>query len=350
MSVTNIIIKEDLNVIFKSGLDWQRFNNKTVLITGANGFLPAYMVETLLYLNDNIRSFNVKVIALVRNVERAKKRFNDYLDDKHLLFLNQDVSSNVDIKEDIHFVIHAASQASPKYYGTDPVGTLSANVLGTINLMQLALDKSIESFLYFSSGEVYGKVEEGKMPVSESDYGYVDPTEVRSCYAESKRMGENICVSYHHQYRVPAKIVRPFHTYGPKMMLDDGRVYADFVSDVLNNSNIIMKSDGKAIRTFCYLSDATIGFFTVLLNGVSGQAYNIANPNEEHSIITLAKKIVSIYDNIKVEEFPENNNNNYLKSVILRNAASIAKVNKLGWNPQINVEVGFKRTIDSYKQ
>jgi len=309
------------------------------------------MVETLLYLNNTITNFNVTVLALVRSIIKAENRFSDYLDDPHLVFIEQDVSSTICIERDVHFIVHAASQASPKYYGTDPVGTLSPNVLGTINLMKLAVEKKIASFLYFSSGEVYGEVENSKMPVSEKEYGYLDPTIVRSCYGESKRMGENICVSYHHQYGVSVKIVRPFHTYGPKMMLDDGRVYADFVADILANQDIIMKSDGKAIRTFCYLADATAGFFTILLNGESGQAYNIANPAEEYSIADLAQKIAELDKklNLKVIQAVSNDDDSYLKSSISRNAANIDKAKQAGWTPRINVEEGFRRTIESYK-
>ena len=165
---------------------------------------------------------------MVRNRENFVKRFTHLLSDPNLTLLVQDVSAPIHLALPHHFIIHAASQASPKYYGVDPVGTLSANVLGTMHLLDLARHHPVISFLYFSSGEVYG--ETASVPTKESDYGYLDPTSVRSCYAESKRMGENMCVSYHKQYDVPAKIVRPFHTYGPGMKLDDGRVLRGFCS------------------------------------------------------------------------------------------------------------------------
>ena len=353
MPVKNNIIKEDLTTItsFRE-VNWQRFNGKTVLITGANGFLPAYMVETLLFLNDSLIDFKVTVLALVRNKAKAEKRFIDYLEDTNLFFIEQDVCNDIKIEGGIDFIIHAASQASPKYYGIDPVGTLNANVLGTINLMKLASEKKVESFLYFSSGEVYGEVESDKMPLKETDYGYLDPTVVRSCYAESKRMGETICVSYLHQYGVPIKIVRPFHTYGPGMALDDGRVYADFVSDILQSKNIKMKSDGKAKRSFCYLSDATLGFFTVLLEGIVGNAYNIGNPSEEYSILELAKVLVTLFPekSLEVEEFnKEIPINVYIKSAVNRITPNIEKMKGHYWNPIIKIREGFFRTIASYK-
>lgn len=348
---SNKVILEDLEVICQSGIDWGRFSGKTVLITGANGFLPAYMAESLLYVSAALR-LDIKVIAMVRNITKAKTRFADYADDKNLIFIEQDVSNPVNIATDIpvDFIVHAASQASPKYYGTDPVGTLSANVLGTINMVNLAKEKNVESFLYFSSGDVYGQVGDDHIPMTEDYYGFLDPTKVRSCYGESKRMGENICASWYHQYNVPAKMVRPFHTYGPKMLLDDGRVFADFVSDVLTNRDITLHSDGSARRAFCYLSDATIGFFMVLLNGKNGEAYNVGNPYQEHSILELAEIMVSLFPNkgLRVIMANKDTGNLYLKSPVARNSPAIAKIKELGWEPVISARDGFYRTVISY--
>ena len=128
------------------------------------------------------------------------------------------------------------------------------------------------TFYFLVTVKIYGEVTADKIPTKEDYYGYIDPTDIRSCYAESKRMGENMCISWHKQYEVPAKIVRPFHTYGPCMNLDDGRVFADFVSNIVNHENIIMKSNGKSIRAFCYVADPVAGFFTVLLNGQNGES------------------------------------------------------------------------------
>lgn len=347
---SNNIIQEDLNVIFRSDINWSRFDNCTILITGANGFLPAYLVESLLYLNTVSPRNNVKVIGLVRNRVNAEARFSDYQNNPNLKFVVQDVSEPIELAEKVDYIIHAASQASPKFYGIDPIGTLKANVVGTLNLLNFAAKNDVRSFLYFSSSEVYGEVAIDQVPISENTYGYLDPIQVRSCYAESKRMGENICISYHHQYGIPVKIVRPFHTYGPKMKLDDGRVYADFVSDILQRKNIRMHSDGSAIRAFCYLSDATIGFLKVLLEGENANAYNIGNPYEEHSILELAEILVNIYPErgLSVVKHITNSDNTYLKSPFKRNSPDISKASLLNWTPAISVSEGFKRTIDSY--
>lgn len=342
------IIAEDIEQIFSRIKNKEIFRNKRILIAGAAGFLPAYLVETFMRFDP---AYSIKVIALVRNIEKARKRFSHWLQDERLQLIQHDISLPFNCLQKIDFIIHAASQASPKYYGIDPVGTLHANVLGTINLLNIARDHEIESFLYFSSGEVYGEVNENDIPIKEDTFGYLNPAKVRSCYAESKRMGENICISYNFQYGVKTKIVRPFHTYGPGMALDDGRVFADFVSNAVNKQDIIVKGDGSAIRPFCYLADATLGFLTILTEGIVGEVYNIGNPIEEYSIIDLAYIVAGIYPEFGlnvIKDLSNNNDNFYLKSPIRRNSPNIEKAIQLGWIPNTDVKTGFRRTIDSF--
>ena len=348
LPVVKSIIAEDVEkIIASTPVEWDLFKNKRVLITGASGFLPAYIVETLLYLN-RTRAFNIQITALVRNRDNYNKRFAAYLNDPNIKVLVQDVSTPINLDLPHHFIIHAASQASPKYYGIDPVGTLSANVIGTMQLLELARNHPIISFLYFSSGEVYGETQ--KVPTRESDYGYIDPTAVRSCYAESKRMAENMCVAWYSQYNVPTKIVRPFHTYGPGMNLDDSRVYADFISDIIAGNSITLKSDGKATRAFCYLADATAGFFTVLLKGESAVPYNVGNSNAEISIVELAHLLVKAFPekNLKVVQISKREDSTYIKSPITRSCPDITKIGLLGWSPKVGILNGFKRTVKSY--
>jgi UDP-glucuronate decarboxylase len=345
----SLIIKEDISFIINNFNSWEKLRGKTILISGANGFLPAYMVEVLFALNNLNPSYKIKVVCLVRNQVKAKERFKHLLDNPLMEIIEHDVCFEFKYTSKIDFIVHAASQASPKFYKTDPVGTLNANVFGTSNLIKLAQEHKVESFLYFSSGEVYGEVEESKIPIKEDTFGYLNPAIVRSCYAESKRMGENICVSYFSQHNVKAKIVRPFHTYGPGMSLDDGRVFADFVSNIVHKQNITLNSDGSAKRAFCYLTDATIAFFTVLLNGQDGEVYNVGNPGQEYSILELANILVDLYMefNLKVILNKELNPN-YLKSSITRNSPNIDKLKKLNWQPKTSVSEGFSRTISSF--
>jgi UDP-glucuronate decarboxylase len=343
------VVEEDLNFIASASLNWDSFSDKTILVSGANGFLPAYMVEALLHLSLTKKVENVKIIGLVRDKDKALARFADYHNRNDLEFIYQDVCSPIHFDGNLDYIIHAASQASPKYYSTDPVGTISANVLGTNNLLALAQRKQVQGFLFFSSSEIYGQVDDSQIPTAENYVGRLDPATVRACYGESKRCGEAMCVAWSHQYNIPVKIVRPFHTYGPGVRLDDGRVFADFISDIVNNRNIIMKSDGSATRAFCYLADAIVGFFTVLLKGEVGEAYNIGNPSAEVSILELAEKLAAIFPekNLQVIKDESAKNDNYLKSNVSRNAPNIDKVMSIGWEPSTNIIDGFKRTIET---
>lgn len=342
------IIQEDLRNITSSNLPWDEFRDSTVLISGANGFLPAYMIETLLCLNTT-RDLNIKIVGLVRNEQKAFIRFSHHKERKDLTFVVQDVCDPINYDDKLDYIVHAASQASPKFYGIDPVGTLSANTLGTHNLLKLASKNNLKSFLYFSSSEVYGQVDNSQIPTKENQYGYLDPTNLRSCYAESKRMGETMCISWFSQYNVPVKIVRPFHTYGPGMALDDGRVYADFVADVLDGNDIIMKSDGSAIRAFCYLADAVQGFFSVLIKGKNGEAYNVGNPDCEASILELANYVVNLSIKKQLSVIKKDvDSKEYIKSSVSRNCPDINKLKELGWSPTTSIQLGFKRTLESF--
>ena len=344
------VIEQDLRTIASQPLPWAELAGKVVLVSGAGGFLPAYMVELLLWLNEQRNGERpTRVVGLVRNAEKASVRFAAYHDRDDLQLIEQDVCTPFTIDGPVDYIIHAASQASPKFYGIDPVGTLLANVIGTRNLLELARQKSSKRFMFFSSGEVYGAVSHNNP--AERDYGYLDPLDVRSCYGESKRMGENMAVSWHYQFGIPIVIVRPFHTYGPGMALDDGRVFADFVADVVAHRDIVMKSDGAAVRAFCYLADAVAAFFTVLLKGGDGQAYNIGNDQAESSVIDLAELLAATFldRNIKVQRHKPPAGNAYLQSTISRICPDIAKARSLGWVPVTGLVDGFTKTIRSFE-
>lgn len=344
----NPIVRQDLDLILSSKLDWGQFHDKTFLITGANGFVPAYMVETLLYLNE-VSSSNIRVVGLVRNRERAAERFAHLASRQDLSLVVQDVRQPYEGPSGIHYVIHAASQASPKYYSVDPAGTFETNVLGTLQMLQVAKRERAIGFLLFSSGEVYGRMKDPSSPVSESSFGPLDPMSIRSCYGEGKRAGEALCASWHAQFDIPAKVVRLSHTYGPGMRLDDGRVFADFVADIVAGRNIVMKSDGSARRPFCYLADATVAFFSVLLQGKNGEAYNVGS-DHEISILELAETLCSLFPDRKcrVERRDRMDGDPYLASTQSAGHFDLAKIRSLGWEPTIDIREGFRRTIESY--
>jgi UDP-glucuronate decarboxylase len=347
---SNPIVYSDLARIVASDLQWSLLASKKVVITGGTGFLASYLVKSLLMAND-VHGLNLQVICIARNPNSISTRLAGYLGHAGLQVVIHDVTQplprNFPFAE---FIIHSASQASPKYYGLDPVGTLMANSVGTMHLLNHAVTHGASGFLFVSSGEVYGSPVHPEGQVTESDYGYVDPIQVRSCYAESKRIGETMCAAWAQQYRLHTSVVRPFHTYGPGINLDDGRVFADFVSDVVAGRDIVLRSDGLAQRPFCYIADATEAFLTVLLKGETAQAYNVANPSSEISIRDLAYTLATLFPDrrIGVKFDIRTASDSYLNSPIVRSCPSIAKINGLGWQPKVGIVEGFRRTIQSF--
>lgn len=350
MDRINPIVKDDLDYIISASINWKQLEGKTILISGANGFLPAYLVETILYLNDNVFKTKACVFALVRNKQKAVMRFASYTDRVDLQFIVQDVCQPIIIELHIDYIIHAASLASPKYYKDMPVDVLLPNIIGTYNLLELASSQKVSGFLLFSSGEIYGEIEEQFMPVKENYDGYLDCMQVRSCYAQSKRMAETMCVSWGQQYGVPIKVVRPFHTYGPGMPLADGRVFSDFVANIVKNEDIVLKSDGLSKRAFCYLADATVAFFTVLLHGEVGAAYNVGNKDCEISILELANMLVDLFPDDKLKVVSLQRSDTYLVSKVQRSLPDTQKLESLGWSAKYSLREGFMKTVQSFRE
>jgi UDP-glucuronate decarboxylase len=343
------IVMEDIQAVLSADLPWHRLSGCTVAVTGASGFIGSYLVRVLLALHSAGRvDAPVTVIGVVRNIDKATTRFADIGSSDCLRLIRSDLAHPQDLDVQADWLIHAASPASPKHYGSDPVGTLAPNVIGTWRLLELAKACRARGFMFVSSSEVYGAVPHCTS-LTEEDYGVVDPTAVRSAYAESKRMGENMCVSWMHQYGLPVFIVRPFHTYGPGVDLADGRVFADFAADVVAGRNIRMSSAGTARRAFCYVSDAVRGFFYVMLKGQPGKAYNVANPEGDLSIMELAELMTSLFPEraLKVERSAPAAAS-YLESPYARLLPCVERLVALGWSPAVKPEAGFRRMVESY--
>ena len=280
----NPIILDDLKFISKN-MNINIFDKTTVLITGATSFIGSYIIRTLMYLNRTAESFNCTVISLCRNEKKALKLFSEFIDDERFQIIVQDVTTPLSIEANVNFIFHAASPASTAEHRLYPVETLTSNLMGTHNVLAFAKKCSdFKGLLYFSSGAVYGNTEPITHLISENDYYPIDPLDCHSFYAVAKRAGESICSAYWHEYKVPSKIIRISHTYGPGINLNDGHVYSDFVKNILSNSDLIIKGDGQQYRPFTYISDCITAIFKIVEKGKLGKAYNMANNGAYYSI------------------------------------------------------------------
>lgn len=343
------ILFSDLEEIYKSDIDWERFRDKTVLISGAYGMLASYVTYMLIYLNE-YKSINVKILALVRSEDKFKKCFSKFSDRDYITVSTQTLNEPLSFDEKIDYIIHAASFASPNYYGVCPVDVIEPNTLGTYNLLQLSKEKAVSGFLMFSSSDVYG-ICDGVEAIDEDCHGSMDTLDIHNCYSESKRLAETMCKAFSVQYGVPAKMARIWHTYAPTMDIEkDPRVFASFMKNVVNKEDIVMKSNGLAKRSFCYITDAVIAYFKILLDGKSGEAYNVCNSREWHSVAELAELIVKVNPelSLKVIKTVRSADEKYVESTVAGYIPpSSEKIhNELGWEPKISCSIGFKRVYD----
>ncbi len=343
------IIEQDLVAIAAQALPWEQLSGARIAVTGAGGFLGGYMVRAMLALHRLGKvSRPLQIVALVRDIARAQSRFGDLALDPQLTLQHWDLNTlGVPDLGAVHYVLHIASQASPRFYSVDPVGTLLPNTVGTVALLE-ALRRSSDpkGLMYVSSGDVYGAINTTD-PVKEDDYGPIDPTQARSCYAEGKRAGEAICAAWARQYPMATWIVRPFHSYGPGLTAEDGRVFSDFAYNVARGENIVMNSDGSARRAYCYVSDVISGFLTVMLKGQSGVPYNVANASAELSVMELAELLQGLFPekNIQVERRTAGNQPERIPGTHDRRVPDTTRLEALGWRAGVTPAEGFGRMI-----
>jgi nucleoside-diphosphate-sugar epimerase len=344
---SNRIIREDMDGIVAANLPWQQLRNKKIIVAGGGGFLGSYLVKALLTANAAL-DLNLTVTCLTRNVDNVVHRFASWQNDSALKFFEHDIVQALPPElAPAHIVVHTASQATPRHYEEDPVGTLLANSVGTRNLLDYAIRSESKKFLFFSSGAVYGTLQDNSQEVPETEYGPIDPLDMRACYSESKRIAETMCVAWSHQYGLDTSIVRPAHTYGPGLAANDGRSFADFIADAVAGRNIKLKSNGSARRVFCYVADATLGFLTVMFHGDDRKAYNVANPMQEVSIGELAEIVAALapHPGVRVERISGPAAKWAFPASFRR--PSIDAIKSLGWSPTTGVSEGFRRAIEA---
>ncbi len=320
---------------------------KRVLVTGASGMLPAYLVDTLAYLNDvGALSAPCRIELVVRSHTRAKRRLGHLQERRDVRFTMSDVREALpsDVRWD--YLVHAAAPASPRAYLADPLGSLDANTVALRALFERARIEPPESALYVSSSEVYGTPDPEAIPTPETYVGRIDPLSRRAYYAEAKRAGETYCLAYYEALGLKVKVARPFHVHGPGLRLDDGRVVPALIAMGLRGEALALESDGRATRTYGYVSDATVALFRILLSDCDGQAFNVGSDSPETSVRELARSIAGLFgqtEPVRVNMAPGNAQG---QGAPQRACPDLGKLRRhFGFEPRVSLLDGLSRTI-----
>ena len=257
--------QRELNKLCMENLPYEKFQNKSILITGATGLIGSYLTDFFLYLNRE-KQIGLKVFILCRNVEKAERQFSIYREEKNFTILSGDLTQSIEFQEEFDYVIHGAGNNHPVAFHTEPVETMKAALLGTMNLLDQCVQQKqrkrteVSQFLFLSTGEVYGEVDEiGPSGCREEETGKIDPMNPRSCYPEAKRAAETLCVSYGQEYGLDTRIARLSYIYGGNFQKESSKADVQFLKKALAGEDIVMKSSGLQFRSYCYLQDAVKG-------------------------------------------------------------------------------------------
>jgi dTDP-glucose 4,6-dehydratase/UDP-glucuronate decarboxylase len=336
-------------IIAGLGKGIRRFAGKTVLLTGAAGFLGSQFVHFFARLNDTgALSAPCRLLALDNYLRGVPGWLHALQGRDDIDIRTVDIVTARELPRS-DFIIHAASIASPIYYRRHPIETMDANVVGLRNLLDHAVRHRPESFLFFSSSEIYGDPDSANIPTAEDYRGFVSCTGPRACYDESKRYGETMCVMFHQVHGLPVKVVRPFNNYGPGLAIDDRRVLPDFFRDVLADRDIVLLSDGRATRTFCYISDAITGYLLALLSTHDGEAFNIGTDAPEISMENLAGMVIRVSGRQVRVTKQVSDDPQYLRDNPQRRCPDLAKSRRLlGYEPRVSLQEGLSRMLEYY--
>lgn len=325
--------------LYQLPLPWEKLNHANILITGGNGLIASSLIDELISVNQRL-NLNMNLYAMCRNEGRAKKRFSGYSNTENFHLVIQDVCDPLELEVDFQFIIHAASSAHPQAFNSVPVDVMCANFLGTLNLLNYSLKHQNVRFIFVSSSEVYGENEEGIPLFREDMSGNVDYTKFRSCYPESKRASETLCMSFKKQYDSDIVIVRPAFIYGKEILESNSRADVYFLRQVLNGKDIVMYSEGTQVRSYCYIKDCVAGMLYAGLLGKSGEIYNIGNRD---CVVTLQEYAQALADaggvSLRYEPKTAPTGMVFLKTT--QCILDTSKLEQLGWRPQYTLKDGI---------
>lgn len=344
-----LFLKADIEeIVDRLGNRVQNFSGKNILLCGGNGFLGKYFVDIFIYLNNHVLNKPCLVSVVDNFIVSSEGSVSKTT--SNIRFLHLDVCDSSIIDSDSKdYIIHTAGIASPVLYRKYPLQTIEVSTVGTKNLLELA-KKSGSRFLFFSSSEIYGDPNPKYIPTPETYCGNVSCLGPRACYDESKRLGETITNVYFNLYNVPVNIVRPFNIYGPGMKSNDFRVLPNFASCIFKEIPLQVYGSGNQTRTYCYVTDAMVGFLKVLLEGKSGEVYNIGNDKPEVSVFGLVNEMEKVLSR-KLTVIKNGYPKSYPSVEPNRRCPDISKAKReLDYVPKVDLRNGLKRFLGWTKE
>lgn len=343
----NSLYAEDIADTAGLELPWDKLKDSNVLITGASGLIGSYLTDVLMWRDRN-ENMNCKIFAMGRNMSLAKERFAKYWGSPLFTFLEHDITDTLEVQESFDYILHLASNTHPIAYATQPISTITTNVIGTDNLLRYAAEHGTRRFLFASSNEVYGE-NRGDVEFFAEEYcGYINCNTLRAGYPESKRCGEALCQAYRKEKGVDIVIPRLTRSYGPTLLQSDTKAMSQFIRKAVSGEDIVLKSEGNQYYSYTYVADAVSGLLTVLLKGEDGEAYNIADAKSDIKLKDLALVIAELCGRKLVFEVPDSTEKSGYSTATKARLYG-GKLKNLGWKMKYDIPEGIERTINILK-
>lgn len=339
----NSSYQSDLDQAFSLEIPWEELDGKKILITGATGMIASVMIDMLMKRNKD-RHQDIRIYAISRNEKKARERFGTYWEHSDFTWISHDVNNPLPELGHMDYILHAASNTHPRAYASDPIGTITANVQGTYQLLDYAAGHSSERFLFFSSVEIYGENRGDADKFDEEYLGYIDCNTLRAGYPESKRLGEALCNAFASQKGQDFIIGRFSRVYGPTMSDTDSKAVAQFIKKAAASEDIILKSEGNQLYSYTYVVDAASAALCLLLKGKSRSAVNVVDMESDITLKELALLLAKEAGTKVVFELPDKTEQAGY-STATRAVLDGTRLEQLGWKAYTPIREGIPKTL-----